>query len=309
MNPPPLPPAAAGSHLWQVVFISFAVVLILFEMLRGWNRGIARQLARLGALIAAYFAAFFGGSLLVPFIRPYWNLPDPIVAFGAGGVLALLTYAIINGLGTLLFKRTRQYESGAARVLCGLGGALFGLFFGAFLVWVIVFGVRSLGTIADGQVRVQSASPAVAAPTGNLHAVDVRRRLNGEQIEATSGMMASLARLKNSLELGDVGTLVKKSDVVSSQTYDTLGKLGQVISNPENVQRFLSFPGAQQLTSHPRIVALRSDPEVAELIQQGRLIELLQNQHVIDALNDPSLTDQIRGFDLQRALDYSLQGR
>ena len=60
MNPPSPPP---GSHIRQLVFVSFAVVLVLFEVIRGWNRGIARQLARLAALIAAYFAAFFGGTL------------------------------------------------------------------------------------------------------------------------------------------------------------------------------------------------------------------------------------------------------
>src|SRR3954466_10950421 len=136
MNPLSAPPA--GSHSWQLVFISFAVVLILFEVLRGWNRGIARQLARLGALIAAYFAAFFGGTFVVPLARPFVNLPDRIVAVAAGAALALIIYVIINGIGTILFKRTRQYESGAARVLCGFGGAIVGLFFGSFLVWVVV---------------------------------------------------------------------------------------------------------------------------------------------------------------------------
>jgi len=31
--------AVAGSPLWQAVFISFAVVLILFEVVRGWRLG------------------------------------------------------------------------------------------------------------------------------------------------------------------------------------------------------------------------------------------------------------------------------
>src|SRR3954468_5343929 len=175
----PAPAAASGSHIWQVVFISFGVVLVLFEVLRGWNRGIARQLARLGALIAAYFAAFFGGTFVVPLAKPFVNLPDRILSLVAGAALALIIYAIINGLGTMLFKRTKQYESAPARVFCGLGGALVGLFFGAFLVWVLVVGVRSLGSIADGQVREQASNPSTAASEPQaLHAVDVRRRLS-----------------------------------------------------------------------------------------------------------------------------------
>lgn len=55
-------------------------------------------------------------------------------------------------------------------------------------------------------------------------------------------------------------------------------------------------------------MALRDDPEVARLIEQGRYLELMKNQRMIDALNDPTLIDQIKGFDLKRALDYSLQG-
>jgi|tagenome__1003787_1003787.scaffolds.fasta_scaffold20989802_10 hypothetical protein len=305
----PAPAAASGSHIWQVVFISFGVVLVLFEVLRGWNRGIARQLARLGALIAAYFAAFFGGTFVVPLAKPFVNLPDRIVSVVAGAALALIIYAIINGLGTLLFKRTKQYESGAARVFCGLGGALVGLFFGSFLVWLAVVGVRSLGSIADANIRVKSANPASAVAGGRtLHAVDVRRRLAGEETEESSTVMTSLARLKSSLELGTVGDFVKKGDVVPETVYQTLGKVGQVVSDEQKVQRFLSFPGAERLSEHPRIVALRNDPEVASLIEQGRFIELMQNRKVIELLNDPTFTDQIRQFDIQRALDYSLQG-
>src|SRR5205807_1407346 len=45
---------AAGSPVWQLVFVSIAVLLVLYEILRGWRRGGARQLTRLGALVAAY---------------------------------------------------------------------------------------------------------------------------------------------------------------------------------------------------------------------------------------------------------------
>jgi hypothetical protein len=307
MNSQPAP--IAGSHLWQLVFISFALVVILFEVFRGWNRGVARQVARLGGFIAGFFAAFFGANLVVPLLRPFMSFPDRVLWVGASAALFLITYLIINGLGTVLFKRTKQYESGTARLLCGLGGAFFGLFFGAFMVWVVVVGVRSLGSIADAQVRQQSANQTAVESNGTLHAVDVRRRLAGEIPEDNSSVMTSLARLKNSLELGSVGDLVKKTDVVPSQTYDTLGKIGRVVSDPESAERFLSYPGAQQLSNHPRVIALRNDPQVVELIQQGRFLELLQNEKVIEALNDPTLVDQIRTFDIQRALDYSLQDK
>jgi len=277
-------------------------------MIRGWHSGIARQAASLGGLIAGSLAAYFGASTVVVVARQFLKLPDPTLWLIAAFSLFLIPYVVIKALGAILFKRTKQYESGTARVLCGVGGAMFGLFFGALLVAGIVIGIRAAGTIADAHVREQSSNQA-SVPTRTLHAVDVRRRLAGDVPPEDPSVMLSLARLKNSLELGSVGNLVRKTDVVvPSETYETLAKIGQMVSNTDSAERFLSFPGAQQLSNHPRLVALRQDPEVSKLIEQGRYFELLQNQRVIDALNDPTLIDQIKGFDLKRALDYSLQG-
>jgi uncharacterized membrane protein required for colicin V production len=300
------PYQAAGSLAWQLLFISFAVVLVLFEIVRGWNRGVARQAARLVALIAAYFAALLGGRFFGSLLRPLFHLPDRVVSILAGALLALLTYALINCAGRFLFKRTRQHEPGVARICCGLGGAILGVFFGAFLLWVVVFGVRSLGSIADAQVRQEAASGKNIDSTRTLHAVDVRRRLTGEiDTDQPATLVSSLARLKNSLELGSVGELIKRTDVIPEQTYATLEKVGQMVSNPESIQRFFEYPGAKELSQNPRIVALRNDPQIAELIEQGRYFDLLQNQRIIDVLNDRALVDQIKRFDLQGALDYA----
>jgi hypothetical protein len=35
----------------------------------------------------------------------------------------------------------------------------------------------------------------------------------------------------------------------------------------------------------------------------------MQDQRLIDAVNDPTLLEELRKFDLQRALDYSISGR
>lgn len=302
----PAVPSSAGSLLWQVVFLSFGCVLILFEILRGWRRGMARQLARLGALIAAYFAAYFGSDLLGPWLRPFLHMPDAVLSVVAGGILAVLVYATITGLGTLYFKRTSQHNSSFVRVVYGASGAVLGLFFGAFLVWLMVVTVRSLGAVADAQVRQLPATQTGSVTARSLHAVDLRHGMLKEANES-SPLLASLARLKNSLELGSVGSAVKKADVIPSSAYDTLGKVGKVLSDPENAQRFLSFPGARELGEHPLIVALRDDPEIAELISQGRFFELLQNPKIRAAANDPAVGQRVKNFDLQAALDYALK--
>ena len=90
-------------------------------------------------------------------------------------------------------------------------------------------------------------------------------------------------------------------------TYQSLGKLGAVVSDPRSAARFLSYPGAERLTRNPRILALRNDPEIAALVQQQRFLELLQNSKLINALNDPQFATEVSGFDFPKALDYALQ--
>lgn len=299
MSPPV--ESAAASPVWQLVFISIGLLLIVFEILRGWRSGVARQLARFGALIAAYFAAFYGGKFVAPLIKPFLTVPDALMSIVAGAILAFLVYMIISGLGAILFKRTNQQQSVVTRLFYGSAGAVLGFFFGVFLVWLLVIGVRSVGAVADGQVRRKTADAAVA------HAVDMRLGLPPESTTDATALTSLLARLKNSLEFGVIGDAVKKVDVVPERIYEDLDKLGQVASNRPSAERFLSFPGARQLSEHPRIVALRNDREIAEMISQGRFFELLRNDKIIQTFNDPTLIEQLKKFDLNAALDYALQ--
>src|SRR5947207_873141 len=107
----PAPDAANGSTLWQAVFVSFGVALILFEFIRGWRLGLMRQLVRVCAVIVAYASAIYGGRLLVPILRPFLGMPDFVVAILAGSLLALLIYSVISNLGRIFFKRTAQHVS------------------------------------------------------------------------------------------------------------------------------------------------------------------------------------------------------
>jgi uncharacterized membrane protein required for colicin V production len=301
-------PPVSGSPLWQVVFISFAVILILFEVVRGWRLGLMRQITRLVALAAAYAAAFFGGKLFVPIARSFFKMPDPVLSIVCGAVLAFAVYALVSGVGAILFKRTTQQESGLVRLIYGFAGAIVGLFFGLFLLWLTVASVRTIGALAEGQAGSRSGAAARSARDPTAHALDVRHRFLSESADGMQALAISLARLKNSLELGLLGSVLKNSDPISQRTYEVLEKAGSVLSSPERTQKFLTFPGARELSEHPKIVALRSDPEIGDLIAQGRFLDLLQNPRVVDVLNDPVLAERIRKFDIQRALDYALAG-
>lgn len=287
----------AGSPLWQTIFVIGALLLIAFEILRGWRLGLVRQLVRLGAVLAAYVVGLFGGRLLLPILRPLIRAPDFALTAVSGALLALIVYAAITTIGAVLFKRTAQQKVGLVRLLYGASGALLGIFFGLLTVWFIVVAIRAVGSIASAEVKTAGATPAPLTP-----AITVRAA-------TPAPLVASLARLKNSLELGSLGEVVKGIDVVPTTTYQALGKVGAIVSDPSRAERFLSYPGAERLTQNPRILALRDDPEIVDLINQQRYLELLQNPKLVEALNDPKLAEEVRQFDFQKALDYALQGR
>ena len=295
----------AGSSLWQTVFLSCAAVLLLFEFVRGWRLGIVRQLMRGVAVIAAYAAAWFGGDLLLPLLRPILKWPDVILSMVGGALLAIVVYGIVASLGSILFKRTAQQSSGTVRLVYGLSGALAGLCFGLFFIWLILVGIRTIGSVAEAQVlarpKVETLPTTVSRPVRSSRREDAPPL---ERLDADS-ISTFIARLKNSVELGSVGEIIKKSDVTPASVYQTLHDVGTICANPESAQRFLSFPGAVELSQHPKIVALRNDSEISELIQQGRLLELLQHPRVLEAANDPTLVERVKQFDLKKALEFA----
>jgi hypothetical protein len=293
-----------GSPIWQLVFLSFAAVLLLLELIRGWRLGILRQLMRGAGIIAAYAAAWFGGGLLVPLLRPILNWPDFVISMIGGALLAMIVYGVISSLGAILFKRTAQQSSGSVRFVFGLSGALVGLCFGAFFLWLILVGIRSVGSIAEAQVQARPQTEATREPS--TRSVDPRidepaplRNLDADSVAAF------VARLKNSVELGTVGDVIKKTDVTPDSVYQTLNDVGTVVANPQSARRFLSFPGAVELAQHPKIVALKNDPEIADIIAQGRILELLNHPRLREAANDPTLVEQVKKFDLKKALEYA----
>jgi hypothetical protein len=107
--------------------------------------------------------------------------------------------------------------------------------------------------------------------------------------------------------MGVIGNAVKKVDVVPQTTYDVIEKIGAVAANPQNAERFLSFPGARELSEHPKIIALRNDQEIAQMLTQGHLLELIQDPRIIDAANDADLHARLKKFDLNAALTYATQ--
>ena len=237
-----------------------------------------RQLARVAAVVAGYAAAYFGGDMLVPLLRSSVKMPDIVISALGGAILAVTVYGIIASLG-----------------IC----------FGAFFIWLVLIGIRSVGSIADAQVQARSKPEIRRNPSRLSVQSSLPERTPPVANFDIDSVTTLLVRLKNSVEMGTVGDVVKKTDAMPAGVYQTLSEAGTVFSNPETARRFLSFPGARELSEHPKIVALRNDSDIAEMIAQDRFFELLRDPRIVDAVNDPTLAEHVKRFDLKKALEYA----
>ena len=295
--------APGGASNWQLVFVSLAIVILLLEVIHGWRLGLIRQLVRVIAIIVACSCGFFAAGAIVPLLRPHLRFPDPILAAIGGTILAFILFAAINLIGAFLFKKTAQQPSPVIRLIWGISGALLGIVLGVFTLWLTFTGIRMLGSVAQARLHTPTPPGITAHPNER---VDPAASVS----PTNPPLMTMLADMKGSLESGHVGDAVRAVDPLPPALYRGLEKAGAVASNPECAERFLSFPGAREISEHPRVVALRNDRQVMQLIAGGQIFELMKNQNMIDALNDPSLQARIKKFDLERALDYALnQGK
>lgn len=260
------------SSLW----LWFAAGLyLIFEIWRGWRRGVMQHGMSVLALIVAggvgwIFAWMtgFASDRIIPL--PY---PGGRLIFGL--VAALAFYFAAVTLSSMLFKRTAQQPPGLVRLFYGAGGGFFGLIFGLLILWGGISIFRTLGAVAEAR---QSAP-------------------GDEQFVA----------LKESLEEGATGSLVEQVDIVPSNIYALITKLLRVTQSPEATARFFAYPETRQLLMQPKIMELFSDPTIAGAAAEGNYLSLLTSPKLAEIASDPEVQKSFNGFGLEKALDYALQ--
>ena len=286
---------STSSDFWlQWAFFAAGSVTVLLEIVKGWRRGVMRQIMHLAALIVCYAAAWFGGPLVAPVMRPL-GYPDFILSGIGGFALALVVFILFTSAGALLFKKTSQQSVWIVRLGYGLTGSALGLVIGLILVWGALIVIRLLGTLAEGEV---SAASRLAAKKAGAH--------EAGSIQRPNLAVLGVAAMKHSLDHGVAANIVRETDPVPAKTYAIINKVTAVLSSPESGNRMLNFPGAQPLITNPKMIELRDDPEIAKQIKSGDIMGLLKNRHVISVANDPELHEMLKKFELEKALDYSL---
>ena len=269
----------SSSWLWLA-----AGLYLLFEVWRGWRRGVVRHGVSVFALLTAggigWIFAWMTGAISDRMIP----LPPPAgrAVFGLAAGLAFYLAAVV--LSSLLFKKTSQQSAGLVRLFYGVGGAFFGLIFGILVLWGGVTIFRTLGAVAEGR-RELAAQGGPSAAAGD----------------------SSLVALKESLEQGAAGGLVEKVDILPGNFYGTLTKLVQVTGSPGAAARLMTYAPLQQLLSQPKIAAMLNDPAVAKAASEGNYFTLLASPQLAAAASDPEVQKSFADFDWQKALDYALQ--
>lgn len=270
-----------GSPFWQNVLLYSAAVFMLWEIYAGWRRGLIRGGLHFGAFVASGLLGMLVGQTVAAVV----GVVLPGVAFLAGLLTGAAAALVILGaclfLGAVLFKRTSQQPPGLIRWVFGAGGAVFGLLTGLFILWGAVSIIRTSGAFAkSGMVGQKSQDAPASART--------------------------FAMLKDSLEMGPVGDIVESIDILPSQAYENMTRLGQLAKNKDAMMLFLDYPGVQEIVTHPRIQALMQDPIVVQSAENKNFIALIQSRSVLNAATDSSLQKLIMALDLEKALDYAM---
>lgn len=281
----------------QIIFLSIAAVILLVQTIKGWRLGLVRQLVRFGALAAAYTGALLFGGMTVPFLRPL-GYPDLVLQGLGGAALALAIYFFITLIGAILFKRTAHQNFGVVWFFYGLTGAALGLAFGLALVFVAADAVRLLGGMAEARL---AAAPAPTPPTASPVFRSIHTAKPGRPT-----VLGELAGVKQYLERGVAGEILKTVDPVPQKVYTVAAQIGRMAADPQAAERFLAYPGAQELAMLPEIAALRQDPEIVAALRDGRYLALLKNPKIVAAANDPQIAAKFRRFDVEKALQYAV---
>jgi hypothetical protein len=275
-----------GSPLWQTAFLFAGAIFLLWQTWRGWRVGLFRSGVNFAAiLVSAVFGLLAAEIAAAPFGGLRY-LPGFLAGLIVGGGLGLFLLCAIWLVGALTSKQTEHYGSGPLQFIWGIGGALFGFLLGLAILLATVSLVRTLGAVAEARLAQEPSSLEPETP---------RRLAEG------------LVTLKKSLELGSAGRLLQSADVLPPNFYELVAQFGSLTSDPEKMQRFLDYPGIQNVLQNPRVVDLYTDPELVRAWQNKEVWKILNNQAVAALLKDPTFAEQLKKVDLSAALKFALE--
>jgi hypothetical protein len=266
------------SFFSQNALLIGAALFLIWEIIGGWRRGLIRSGLHFGAFVASGFVGMVAGKSIASVISIVLPGMGIWIGLATGLLVALLVLGVCLFLSALAFKRTSHQPPGLTRWMFGIGGAFFGLLTGLFLLWGGISIIRTTGTLANTGLT-NKTTPAISSP---------------------------LTRLKDSLETGPLGGIAQNIDLMPSDAYERIARIGDLSKNPDAMMRFLDYPGMSEIISHPRIQALLQDPAVVQAAENKNIFALIQSPALLNAATDASLQKAVMNLDLEKALDYAM---
>ncbi|MCX7869747.1 MAG: hypothetical protein N2322_07320, partial [Terrimicrobiaceae bacterium] len=244
--------------------------------------GVVRAGVNLAALVLSGAFGFLAGQAAGALLGGADTPAGFLAGLAIGLVFAIGLFAVLWLAGLLLFKRTAQ-QSGVARLLWGAGGSLLGLLTALVILWGGISLIRAFGAMGAGAERAAAEAHRPPPPAAR-----------------------AFVTLRESLEMGPVGSAAKAADPVPADLYELIEALMRLTSSQEAMLRFLEDPSVQAVVKHPRMAALLTDPDVVEAARKRNFPALLTSRSLHAAIEDPSLAAAIRKIDLRAALNSAL---
>ena len=291
-----------GSPFWQGIIFLGAMLFLVWEAWRGWRAGLIRSGLNLAAMVVSGVVLYYGAQVASAPFGGLGSFPGFMAGLVVGGGLAFVAFALIWLVGALAFKRTEHQGSGLVRLFWGMGGALFGVILGVFLLWGGISILRTLGVLAESRLTSFGPTPAPPVASG-AHSAGTRPT----KPSFTQNTASNLVVLKKSLELGPAGQFVESVDVIPPDFYELVLQIGQVTGSQEAMQRFIQYPGIQQLMNNGRMADLLNDPAVMKAAEEKNYMALVGNKALRDAVEDPGLAEALKKIDLRAALKFALE--
>lgn len=278
----------AGLTLLQFSLVSLFLLIIVMNVMAGWNNGVVRQIFRLIALVLAYVAGATLGPTIAP-LAPLGAMEGAARTTTASILLGFAVYMILRLIINMVFRKTREQESSVMRLIYGSGGALIGLLTSVIFLLVVIVGLRMIGTVAEARAKV-------LAKRGEKPEESVANAMGNYAIQA-----------RQALENGPLALILDTVDPTPKAVYQNMANLACVVSDPVAMNRLGDYPGTRRLTAHPALATAVEDPEVMRFIEKKSWVELMTHPKVGALFKDESFQAELKNYEFGKALEFALK--
>lgn len=265
----------------RYVMIGFAVLCAAMGFLRGIGR-----LILLGLALAAGGAAGLAWLRYGPALWISWfgQNPEGVIKYGALGLGLVIAWFVRRFLSALVSGDGPGPMDRKARMRGGLLGFIPAL----FLLWGGAVAVRWAGAAS----RLRHLEHAVETQ-------DMKPLEEGDL----------MARLSHSLGQGVIGSILNRTDPMSSREAEAAGALLVLQRNPKVWERAVYHPLAGPVILQPSFRKLRDGKDVTYALSFSHYSRLLALREMDTALDDRILREAILNLDLDTVLQEIISGR